>query len=645
MIDAISQPGTVFQLAAHSLQKAGGFCAHKIHGACQWVVYESLRVLLKNHHWIVNPNTYAAKIHIYAIKLLLPTHRMSACAHLLPTLPVPPLEDTVRKYLKSIKPFVSISDFRSIQTRSNYFMAQEGAMLQQKLAREASIKRNWLEETWMNYAYLENRFSTLLTAWYGTDTIYPIKNNYRSYEERAARILYLIFQFREMIRTETLLPLEGGVPVCMNQFRNIFGSNRVPGEKCDRLDIHSESKHIVVFIKGHCYKMDVEGPEGTHLEEGEILGTLKAIIADAKDRKEALPMTVLTLQDRPGWAADRLLLAEDSGNRKILETIDTALLTVRFSDKEPASGEEEAVGLFKDVKGLWMDKGMNFTVFKNGRIGGTQEHTMADATIIARQMDWVYANEEYPRDHIRSEPVMTLAPHRLDWNVPNAILASLPQKLAMAEGMVGSLDLKVAMFEGFGKNKIKGWQLSPDSFVQMALQLAYFKLRGKIPFTYESAATRMFFHGRTETIRSASTKSLKFCKVMMDEKRSRRSKRKALKIAVETHVAYKLDAVTGKGCDRHLLALKRLAGDESVAFLNSEDYKLPFALATSQTPTQYGGGGGFFPGSIDGFGVSYHLYEGKINFHVSGFKLTDGTSVDFVPYITEALSTMRALYE
>lgn len=59
-------------------------------------------------------------------------------------------------------------------------------------------------------------------------------------------------------------------------------------------------------------------------------------------------------------------------------------------------------------------------------------------------------------------------------------------------------------------------KVSPDSFIQQALQLAWYKDQGYVTATYESASTRGFLHGRTETIRSVTAESRAFVKAMLD---------------------------------------------------------------------------------------------------------------------------------
>jgi len=56
----------------------------------------------------------------------------------------------------------------------------------------------------------------------------------------------------------------------------------------------------------------------------------------------------------------------------------------------------------------------------------------------------------------------------------------------------------VTDYAGYGKNLIKKFKMSPDAYAQMAIQLAYYRLKGTVRATYESAQTRKFLAGRTE---------------------------------------------------------------------------------------------------------------------------------------------------
>lgn len=52
---------------------------------------------------------------------------------------------------------------------------------------------------------------------------------------------------------------------------------------------------------------------------------------------------------------------------------------------------------------------------------------------------------------------------------------------------------------------------------------------------YESATTRKFLYGRTETIRSCSTEALQFARTMLDPSASNDDKTEALKFAMKHH--------------------------------------------------------------------------------------------------------------
>ena len=74
------------------------------------------------------------------------------------------------------------------------------------------------------------------------------------------------------------------------------------------------------------------------------------------------------------------------------------------------------------------------------------------------------------------------------------------------------LDLAVSDHNIYGKGFIKTCKVSPDAFVQLALQLAYFKDADKFALTYEASMTRLYLLGRTETVRSLTNETADFVK-------------------------------------------------------------------------------------------------------------------------------------
>ncbi len=83
--------------------------------------------------------------------------------------------------------------------------------------------------------------------------------------------------------------------------------------------------------------------------------------------------------------------------------------------------------------------------------------------------------------------------------------------------LLSDVDLHIQIFRDFGKAFItKKCKVSPDAFIQMALQLAYFRDIGRHHLTYEASMTRLFREGRTETVRSCSIESCEWIKSMND---------------------------------------------------------------------------------------------------------------------------------
>jgi len=168
---------------------------------------------------------------------------------------------------------------------------------------------------------------------------------------------------------------------------------------------------------------------------------------------------------------------------------------------------------------------------------------------------------------------------------------------------------------------MKGVKLQPDACVQMALQLAYFQMYGQPTATYETAHTRMFYHGRTETIRSCSIDSFVWTKSMVDSSFSDSQRWTLFQKALKSQNEYVQMAMGGEGIDRHLLGLRILSTSEGgnlpqifsdPVFMKAMTFKL------SSSNIGYGESfGGFGPVFDEGYGCCYTIQQSTINISIS----------------------------
>lgn len=135
--------------------------------------------------------------------------------------------------------------------------------------------------------------------------------------------------------------------------------------------------------------------------------------------------------------------------------------------------------------------------------------------------------------------------------------------------LVTDQSLDVQSFQGYGSDYIKRVGYSPDAYVQVAIQLAIYRLFGQQAATYEATQMRPFLHGRTETTRSVSPAAQAFVQRMgfrpqndLNDELARNEKLSLLRDAVQSHMDYTRKAAKGKGVDRHFLGMAMFIDDK-----------------------------------------------------------------------------------
>ena len=212
-------------------------------------------------------------------------------------------------------------------------------------------------------------------------------------------------------------------------------------------------------------------------------------------------------------------------------------------------------------------------------------------------------------------------PKKINWKIDSVVEKNLEETLKEYNNFYNDHDYTLLFFRDYGSSWIKTLKMSPDSWAQMSLQLAFYKLYGKGVATYETAQTRQFYHGRTETCRSLSAESLEWTKAMTTDAPAQ-TKLNLLRKAIDSHKKYMSEAVAGKGIDRHMLGLRLVAGEDKTIkmpeIFTDQVYKesTNWRISTSNI-TQNGLVAGFGPVVNDGYGICYGVKSDLIHFSIT----------------------------
>ncbi|KAG5923851.1 hypothetical protein E4U61_002314 [Claviceps capensis] len=567
----------------------------------------------------------------------------------LPQLPVPALEETAKRYLKSLHPILSAREYAASKAAVEDFIRPGGvgSKLQHKLVarREDSHTKNWLYDWWNDAAYLAYR-----------DPVVPYVSYFYSHRDdqtrrnpatRAAAIASAVLEFKKLVETGTLEPeYMHNLPICMDSYKWMFNSTRMVARPSDYPVKFPalENKHFIAIRKNQFFKIAHE-VGGKQLNTSELEKQFVKVYQVA-ERDPAVG--ALTSQNRDIWADARELLTKSSSqNMNALGAIDSASFIVCLDDASPVTLEERAHQYWHgDGANRWYDKPLQFIVNDNGTSGFMGEHSMMDGTPTHRLND--YINDlifgkklDFFDPVIRSD---LPEPQLLRFNLTPSIRAEIDRAVTDFHAVIDQHELAVQAYQGYGKSLIKQFKCSPDAYVQMLIQLAYYKMYGKNLPTYESATTRRFQLGRTETCRTVSDESVAWCASMLDSSKTNELKVDLFRKAVKAHLEYISAASDGNGVDRHLFGLKKLLrqGEETPAIYKDPAfaYSSSWYLSTSQLSSEFFNGYGWSQVVDDGFGIAYMINANSINFNIVSKGLG---SAHMSYYLNEAAGEMRDL--
>lgn len=233
-------------------------------------------------------------------------------------------------------------------------------------------------------------------------------------------------------------------------------------------------------------------------------------------------LAALTAWNRTKWAQIRNSMFNKGINRINLQAIESSAFVVSLDDEAYHTDIKKGADLSIFGKAMlhgnghnrWFDKSFTVCVGTNGRFGFNAEHSWGDATILSHLWEFVVMEEitkkwyETDGNCIGQAEFTPPPPKRMAWDLKHPeIQTAINEANSDAQILLNDLHLHIFTHDDFGKGFMKKCKLSPDAFLQMALQLAYYRDAGRFSLTYEATITRLFRDGRTETVRPVTDES------------------------------------------------------------------------------------------------------------------------------------------
>ncbi|OWB67175.1 hypothetical protein B5S30_g2531 [[Candida] boidinii] len=532
----------------------------------------------------------------------------------LPKLPVPSLASTSEQILDSIKPLISEDDYNRLVNESmNFLNSNSINLLQNYLIKSSDNSDCYLDAEGISTTtpgiYGELRGNTLPRNPFFileddplAKTAMPPSQAFRA-SVLVTSTLRLILSLRFEVLKPDVSP-KNGSKLSMNTYKNLFGTSRVPfdspdsatGENSDnnsvgitikRAPSFNDSRHIVVIAKSQFYKLEVLSEDNQiWFSKSELKNVLLEILKDSENNdliyttRHAIGS--LTTESKTKWRYSRKLL--ELTNPESLTEIDNALFVLVLDHESPKSEKEkvELVGHGSsriNSNGIqigscisrWYDK-LQIVVTKNSVAGVIWESTSMDGTSVLRFVGDVYTDSVLRLAREINGLNYTLWPNtntvpindkikkpffeKLIFHLNPEIITGLHLAETRLADLINQHEYVVSKIDKFGFNLFDNkMKVNSDSFIQLAIQITYYALYGKLPSSSEPITTRKFKNSRTETICIQSDSILRCCQSFITNT-TYQTKWNLIMESLCEHKSKIRNAMNGKGFERHLSALR-----------------------------------------------------------------------------------------
>ena len=557
-------------------------------------------------------------------------------------LPVPPLRQSLDRYLAAVAPLLSMEQHLVATEAVASFEAAEGPACQASLLQfadeESAAGRSWLSGAWLS-GYFSNRAPLPLSSNVGL----RLKPSSQSFGiARAADAIH-------RLACVHLAYLRGEIPdeisprgnaLDMRQWHVLEGGLRHPhpGEDFFR-DARpgAHDREVGVLWQGRMLMMRISDAVGQPFSTTVLAATLKQLATMHLADDDTF--THLSYLGSDKAAAHLAVLLENPANMANYERLTDAVFVVNLSET-PASDEGHQERVTFQPGQAWTYKPFTYQVsLVDDFLGVHMEHGVVDGVTL-RSIVEVMQKTDADDAQDNGAPVQL---QQLSWLVPAELRAVIASDVEAYQRLADAYRVRILacpiVVPTDGRLTI-----SHDAIQQFSLLYAQLSTYGRVRSTYEAVDMREFQAGRTECLRPVTREAVTLARALLDGTASPSH----LHAALAAHKANVIACKTGQGFSRHLFGLQVMAErlgldpqlfrDESFRALTT-DFLSTTSVGDARQLMRFT----FAPTSAGGIGVNYTVADAAYEFCLIHDAGQSGPIDDFVDGIRAGVAALAEL--
>ncbi|MGI8948359.1 MAG: choline/carnitine O-acyltransferase [Ornithinimicrobium sp.] len=572
-------------------------------------------------------------------------------------LPVPPLAQTLQKYLAAVSPLLSPLERQRTEQAVVRTLEGDGPACQAELEAFAETEnaqgRSWLSAAWSR-GYLAVRTPLPLTSNVGFQIRVPAGSVAESAQPvadgnvRAAAVIH-------RLAAAHLAWLRGELPpehtprrqsVCGVQREVLAGGLRHPAANVDHVrsaSQHPARREIGLLLDDRFLAVPISDERGQPLPAEALERAIDAAL-DLAAPSESRPVPGFTALSYLGSEAasaylDRLL--HDPDNARVYERLTQALFVVNLV-RTPADMRDHLMRTAFLPGQAWAYTSITYQIgLADDFVGMHLEHSRVDAATLKAVLEQAQQGHWLAEPGLASNEGALIEP--LEWKLPDDLADDLTREITAYRAQAEQLRLDTVRVPRPVPADLP-FRISDDALCQWVMLYAQLATFGRVRSTYEAVDLRHYQAGRTECLRSVTPEAVTLVKALI----AGRVQAAHLPDALSAHKDWIKMCKTGQGIDRHLtgLALMATATDRSLLVLEDAGWSrltTDFLSTSSIGDHEQIVGMAFAPTSRGGIGINYTPLGEDYEFLVSSHRTQTSDIETFIAQLREGADALAAL--